>query len=110
MDKTYDSQGRVSGAMCHTKKANGSWDRWGLDVNTNPAYNPSVELPESYKSFNEIAQKIISNASSSDQGVSLMAEAYLDNVANSINETDESKRFVKPSDLNGMFELNKTVK
>lgn len=83
-----------------------SWSLVG-SVMLNPAYDPSAELPKSYKSFDEIAQKIISNTSSSNQGTSLLAEAYLENVAQSIFSTDESKQFVKLSDLTSQFEENK---
>ena len=57
-----------------------------------------------------VAQKVISNASSSNQAISLLAEAYLENVAKSIFAADESKQFVKLSDLLSQFELNKTLR
>lgn len=61
-------------------------------------------------SFTQIAQKIISNTSSSNQAISLLAEAYLENVAQSIFNTDESKRFVKLSDLINQLEENKVLR
>lgn len=57
-----------------------------------------------------LANKIISNTSSSNQAISLLAEAYLEAVANSIFNTDESKQFVRLSDLLSQFELNKTLR
>ncbi|OTH00822.1 phage tail protein I [Acinetobacter sp. ANC 4973] len=67
----------------------------------------STESDEKIISFLALAQKIISNTSSSNQGTSLLAEAYLENVAQSIFSTDESKQFVKLSDLIDQFEENK---
>ncbi len=60
--------------------------------------------------FTQIAEKIISNTSSSNQAISLFAEAYLENVAKSIFAVDESKRFVKLTDLISKFETNKTLR
>lgn len=60
--------------------------------------------------FITMAQKIISNVSSSNQAISLLAEAYLEAVASSIFNTDPSKQFVKLSDLLSQFELNKTLR
>ncbi len=59
-----------------------------------------------YLQANTISQKILSNLTSTDQGSSLLAEAYLDNIAQSIFNTDESKQFVKLSDLIPQFEAN----
>lgn len=55
-----------------------------------------------------VAQKVISNVSSSNQAISLLAEVYLDTVANSIYNADESKQFVKLLDIEPDFEANKT--
>lgn len=77
----------------------------------NPAYIPPSNGSlngERLLTFAAIAQKIISNASSSDQGISLLAEAYIEAVANSIFNADESKQFVKLADLIQIFEANKT--
>lgn len=78
----------------------------------NPAYDPTAESErEEYTvHFAEITQKIISNASSPNQAISLLAEAYLEAVATSISNSDESKQFVKLSDLFSQFELNKTLR
>ncbi|EOR07290.1 hypothetical protein I593_02177 [Acinetobacter tandoii DSM 14970 = CIP 107469] len=75
--------------------------------NTN--YDPNL-VENRYISYEAIAQKIISNASSSNEAISLLAETYLEAVANSIFYADESKQFVKPSDLIGQFEPNKTLR
>mgnify|MGYP003609293533 FL=1 len=61
-------------------------------------------------SFVQIAQKIISNTSSSNQAISLLAEAFLEAVANSIFNAESSKQFVKLSDLLPQFELHKTLR
>lgn len=76
----------------------------------NPAYNPNSTTPASNVPFNTVAQKIISNASSLNQSISLLAEAYLEAVANSIFNVDPIKQFVKPTDLLSQFELNKTLR
>jgi len=75
----------------------------------NTSYDPNL-VENRYISYKAIAQQIISNTSSSDQGVSLLAEAYIESVGNSIFNSDESKQFVKISDLLSQFELNKTLR
>ena len=75
----------------------------------NTSYDPNL-VENRYISYEAIAQKIISNASSSNEAISLLAETYLEAVANSIFYADESKQFVKPSDLIGQFEPNKTLR
>lgn len=62
------------------------------------------------KSFNEVAQKILSNTLSTDQGISLLAEAYIKTVAQSLFNADESKQFVKSIYLIPLFDLNKTLR
>lgn len=57
-----------------------------------------------------VAAQVISNAESSNESISLLAEAYLEAVANSIFSTDVAKQFVKIEDLNSQFELNKTLR
>lgn len=81
-------------------------------VVANTYWNPREipEAPDEYLSFQIVAQKIISNASSSNEAISLLAEAYLEAVATSIFNTDPSKQFVKLSDLLSQFELNKTLR
>ena len=76
----------------------------------NPDYDPNyvpytVSIP-----FRDISQKIILNASSSNQAISLLAETYLETVANSIFNQDQSKQFVKASYLISQFELYKTFR
>lgn len=76
----------------------------------NPAYDPNAE--DEYKTIplSTVAQKVISNASSSNQAISLLAEAYLEAVANSISNADESKQFVKLADIDPLFEANKVLR
>ena len=60
--------------------------------------------------FVEIAQKIISNLQSPNEGTSLLAQAYVDAVANSIFNTDTAKQFVKLDDLIPQLETNKVLR
>ena len=76
----------------------------------NSNYDPNYTPQQLSISFISVAQKIISNTASSNQAISLLAEAYLEAVANSIFNADESKQFVKLSDLLSQFELNKTLR
>jgi len=78
----------------------------------NPNYDPNyVSLaPSSSLPYEKLAEKIVSNASAEDQGVSLSAETYVETVAQSIFVSNESKQFVKLSDLISQFELNKTLR
>jgi len=82
---------------------------WPVEYYTNLSYDPNTSNSQ-YVSFDAIAQKIISNASSSNQATSLLAETYVEAVANSIFSTDQSKQFVKLSNLLSQFELNKTLR
>ena len=75
----------------------------------NPDYDPNAELPEEYLTFNEIAQKIISNAESSNESTSLYAQIYLEEVAKSLFKTDPLKQFVKLSDISSDLEDNKIL-
>ena len=61
-------------------------------------------------SFTQIAQKIISNTSSSNQAISILAEAYIQEVCNSLFNTDTSKQFVKLEDLIPQLEVNKLLR
>lgn len=81
-----------------------------VKIDTNPTYDPAAEKEEKTLPLTTVAAKVISNASSANQAISLLAEAYLEAVANSIFNADESKQFVKLSDLISQFELNKTLR
>lgn len=83
---------------------------WAVYGKPNPNYNPNAITPTLTKTFLEIAIQIISNISSSNEAISLLAEVYLEAVANSIYNADESKQFVKLSDLLSQLELNKTLR
>lgn len=100
--KTYSESGNVG----YCKFQNGTDQVYRV---ANPNYNPSA-VSDLVIQFDVIAQKIISNASSSNQAISLLAEAYLEAVANSIFNAEPSKQFVKQSDLLSQFELNKTLR
>lgn len=100
----------ISGTYCQAWGATQIIDAVGFTQVANPNYNPDAGQPTASISYLDIAQKIISNASSSSQAISLLAQAYLENVAISIFNTDPSKQFVKLSDLLSQFELNKTLR
>lgn len=89
---------------------NGTEYPYSIYRSSNPSYNPAIEAERKSVPLETVVQKIISNASSSNQAISLLAEAYLEAVANSIFNVDESKQFVKLSDLLSQFELNKTLR
>lgn len=79
-------------------------------VSVTKVKNPNYNVTTHHLDFITIAEKTISNASSPNQGISLLAEAYLENMAQSIFSTDESKQFVKIADLINQFELNKVLR
>jgi hypothetical protein len=118
VDKTYDSQGRVSGALCRTKKVGGASDNWGLDVNTNPAYDPNAtdENREKTIPLETVAQKVISNAESGDTNAQvattaaaadIVSEAEKDNVkARPIAQQLEASSSTKPADEAAAAESN----
>lgn len=81
-----------------------------LTSEDNPDYNPNATSPIENISYLQIAQALILDASSSDQNVAVPAQAYLDNVANSIFNVDPVKQFVKPTDLFNQFEQNKILR
>lgn len=81
-----------------------------FEKRANPNYNVSAPPIKITLAYQQVAKKIISNTQSTNQAISLLAEAYVDAVANSIFNADESKQFVKFSDLLSQFELNKTLR
>lgn len=76
----------------------------------NPNYDPTAEQEKKTLPFDVVAQQVISNLLSLDQGISLLAETYIETVAKSIFISDESKQFVRLSDLISRFDLNKTLR
>lgn len=76
----------------------------------NPDYDPNAKLPQEYISFSDIAQQIISNTQSADQGTALFAEAYVEAIAKSVFAVDESKQLVKLSNILEQFEQNKVLR
>ena len=94
----------------------GSWEsRPGVGIDftykLNPAYDQSKSDATDYKiPLLSLATKIITNASSSNEAISLLAETFLQTVANSIFNADESKQFVKLVDLFTQLEANKTLR
>lgn len=69
-----------------------------------------AEAQKTSITLNSVAAQIIANTKSPDQKISLLAEAYVETVAQSIFVSNESKKFVKISDLLSQFELNKTLR
>ena len=62
-------------------------------------------------SFNVLAQKIISNAESSeDEVLKLLSEDFINLVVNSVFDNDPSKQFVKLEDLIPQLETNKVLR
>jgi hypothetical protein len=92
VDKFYDSQGRVNGAMCHTKTSSGSPDSWGLDVIPNPAYDPNATDEDREKTLplETVAQKVISNAQAGDPNAQVATTAAAQDIINEA-EQDEAK-------------------
>lgn len=60
--------------------------------------------------FHLIADQIILNLTSSNTEIPAFAETYLEAVADSIFDEDESKQFVKLSDLAPLFEANAVLR
>lgn len=69
-----------------------------------------AETQKTSITLNSVAAQIIANTKSPDQKISLLAEAYVETVAQSIFVSNESKKFVKISDLLSQFDLNKTLR
>lgn len=107
--KTYggsrQKEGQPSIYTCEATSFYGNYDSSEVYRKANPDYDPTIKK---YIHFSNVAQKIISNASSSNQAISLLAETYIEAVAKSIFNSDESKQFVKLADLIPQFEANKT--
>lgn len=89
IDKFYDAQGRVEGAMCRTKKASGSADQWSLSKIINPAYNPNAQpqKEEKYLPYDAVAAQILNDA------VAEKAEgkAYVSSVADTALEGEQNQ-------------------
>lgn len=89
IDKFYDSQGRVEGAMCRTKKSSGSADQWSLSKIINPAYNPNAQpqKEEKYLPYDAVASQILNDA------VADKAEgkAYVSSVADTALEGEQNQ-------------------
>ncbi|AWL27167.1 hypothetical protein DJ533_00340 (plasmid) [Acinetobacter defluvii] len=75
----------------------------------NPDYSPAEEDKKTLP-LETVAQKVISNASSSNQGTSLLVETYIQEIAKSIFNENAAKQFVNLNDLINEFEKNKVVR
>ena len=89
----------------------GTFGQIGVRV-ANPTYDPSAEDDrEKTIPLEIVAQKVISNAeTSSDQGLKMLSEDYIEIVANSIFDTNISKQFIKFDDLIPQLETNKILR
>ena len=70
-----------------------------------------LQQEEEYIPLLVVAQKVISNAESSENEVlKLMSEDYINLVANSVFDSNPSKQFVKLEDLIPQLETNKILR
>lgn len=76
------------------------------DEVANQLFNETI----SEQTFFEIAQQLILNTQSLSQGISLFAEVYLEDIANSIFRLDTAQQFVRMADISSQIELNKTLR
>ena len=83
---------------------------WDVYRKENPNYDPAAQIEKQTISFDSVAHKIISNLQSSNEGTSLLAEAYIEASANSIFDNNPSKQFVKLEDLIPQLETNKVIR
>ena len=81
-----------------------------LDIENQFENSKVVTADASNDPRHNIAQQIISNTQSADQGTALLAEAYIQAVTESIFNENPAKRFVKLSDLLAQFEQNKVLR
>lgn len=81
-----------------------------LDIENQFENSRVVTADASNDPRHDIAQQIISNTQSADQGTALLAEAYIQAVTESIFNENPAKRFVKLSDLLAQFEQNKVLR
>lgn len=102
---------------CNTKKSDGNSDYWMVNrsLAPNPNYSPTCEekCPAGYEKdangkcqptpsvYKELADKIIVNSKSSDQGLQLLAQVYID---------EAIKKFTNIDLVKGQFEANKQPK
>ena len=96
--------------LIRCRRSDGYLDTWNVEAILNPIYSSMAQPIKASLSFMTIAQKIISNATSSNEGISLLAETYIQAVANSIFNTDPAKQFVRLSELISQFEENKILR
>ena len=79
----------------------------------NPAYDPNATDEDREKTLplEVVAQKVISNAESSeDEVLKLLSEDFINLVANSVFDNNPSKQFVKLEDLIPQLETNKVIR
>lgn len=70
----------------------------------------TAEKEERYIPFDILAQKIISNSGVDNESVQLFSKEYIQEVANSLFNSNSSKRFVNRYELIPQFEVNKKLR
>lgn len=103
----------VSGNICQTTVGTSQTPNNTTTITQviNPNYDPEAEREQETLPLAVVAQKVISNAESSeDEVLKLLSEDYITLVANSIFDNNPAKQFVKLSDLNSQLEANKVLR
>lgn len=110
VEKYYDTYGRVRGAMCRTKRTDGSPDMWSLDSTTNPIYDPNATDQDRQKTIplSNLASRVIDNAKTGEPkaqaaimqaATDILSEAETDSTkARPITNQLEQSAETKPAD------------
>lgn len=110
VEKYYDTYGRVRGAMCRTKRSDGSPDMWSLDSTTNPIYDPNATDQDRQKTIplSNLASRVIDNAKTGEPkaqaaimqaATDILSEAETDSTkARPITNQLEQSAETKPAD------------
>lgn len=87
---------------------------WGyvVDIKLNPNYGSNAPTIYDYKTitYDDLALQLLSNLNSSNQGVSLNSEVYIQYLAESIFGNNPSQTFVNLHDVAPQFEHNKILR
>lgn len=82
------------------------WNSTTTQADTAINLYPHTATSELTITYQQVADKIIANSNAEDEGVSLLAQVYLQEVVKSILNEDLSKRFVNMGDLIPIFNEN----
>lgn len=105
-ERPFEGFNNLNNSVCRFKS--GSYS--GASVVSNPTYDPNIVITPVTVEMVVVAEKIISNLQSSNEGTSLLAEAYIEAVVNSIFNQTSSKQFVNLDELKTQLESNKTLR